>query len=80
MELFPTTGSEQEDLTRLIECLQARIGRDQVQRLIALRDHRPEQSNVWVAADAQMRQARAARVRRQQGWPRGRVRSSRPAR
>jgi protein ImuB len=43
-ELFPTPGSEREGLTRLVERLQARLGRGQVQRLELRRDHRPEQS------------------------------------
>jgi protein ImuB len=41
-ELFPTAGSEREGLTRLIERLQARLGPQQVQRLVPLPDHRPE--------------------------------------
>ena len=60
-ELFPTTGSEREGLTRLIERLQARLGRDQVQRLVERQDHRPEMANVWREADAQMRPTRGRR-------------------
>ena len=41
-ELFPTPRSEQEGLARLIERLQARLGAEQVQQLVALADHRPE--------------------------------------
>ncbi|HEY0857286.1 MAG TPA: DNA polymerase Y family protein [Albitalea sp.] len=41
-ELFPTARSEHEGLTRLIERLQARLGSEQVQRLVPLEDHRPE--------------------------------------
>ncbi len=58
-ELFPTPASEQEGLTRLIERLQARLGREQVVRLVALQDHRPERATASCPADAQMRPARA---------------------
>ncbi len=57
-ELFPTPASEQEGLTRLVERLQARLGREQVLRLVALQDHRPERATAWRMADAQMRAGR----------------------
>ena len=57
-ELFPTPAAEHEGLTRLIERLQARLGREQVQRLVPVRDHRPEHATAWRTADAQMRPAR----------------------
>ncbi|NKI92846.1 DNA polymerase Y family protein [Rhizobacter sp. SG703] len=41
-ELFPTPRSEREGLTRLLERLQARLGRERVQRLVPVQDHRPE--------------------------------------
>lgn len=41
-ELFPSARSEREGLTRLIERLQARLGPEQVQRLVRVADHRPE--------------------------------------
>ncbi|MEP7057363.1 MAG: DNA polymerase Y family protein [Caldimonas sp.] len=41
-ELFPTSRSEREGLTQLIERLQARLGAEQVQRLQQIEDHRPE--------------------------------------
>ncbi|MGH8797782.1 MAG: Y-family DNA polymerase [Caldimonas sp.] len=41
-ELFPTSKSEREGLTQLIERLQARLGPGQVQRLQPVEDHRPE--------------------------------------
>ncbi|MDP2004448.1 MAG: DNA polymerase Y family protein [Rubrivivax sp.] len=41
-ELFPTTASEALGLARLLERLRARLGDDQVQRLVAVADHRPE--------------------------------------
>ena len=44
-ELFPTRQSEDEGLTRLIERLQARLGAGQVQRLVAVPDHRPERAS-----------------------------------
>ena len=58
-ELFPTPATEQEGLTRLIERLQARLGREQVQRLAPVQDHRPERATASRTADAQMRPARA---------------------
>jgi protein ImuB len=44
-ELFPTRRSEREGLVRLIERLQARLGEDRVQRLVAVQDHRPERAS-----------------------------------
>jgi protein ImuB len=41
-ELFPVPASASEGLGRLIERLQARLGREQVQRLRLAEDHRPE--------------------------------------
>jgi protein ImuB len=41
-ELFPAAGADAEGLPRLIERLQARLGRDQVHRLLLAADHRPE--------------------------------------
>ena len=58
-ELFPTPAAEHEGLTRLIERLQARLGREQVQRLVPVQDHRPERATACRTADAQMRPARA---------------------
>jgi protein ImuB len=51
-ELFATSGSEHEGLTRLIERLQARLGVGQVQRLVAMEDHRPERASASLPADA----------------------------
>lgn len=58
-ELFPTPASEHEGLTRLIERLQARLGREQVLRLVPCRDHRPERATVARIADAALRPVRA---------------------
>jgi len=41
-ELFPVPASGTEALGRLVERLQARLGREQVQRLVLAADHRPE--------------------------------------
>ena len=54
-ELFPTRQSENEGLTRLIERLQARLGADQVQRLAAVEDHRPERASRGQRADSSVR-------------------------
>ncbi len=51
-ELFPTPHSEHEGLTRLVERLQARLGCEQIQRLAAVDDHRPERASELRAADA----------------------------
>jgi protein ImuB len=55
VELFATAGGEQEGLIRLIERLQARLGAEQVQRIVSVEDHRPERGS-------QMRTAEATRV------------------
>jgi len=51
-ELFPTVRDEREGLTRLVERLQARLGRRQVQRPVCLHDHRPERSSALQEVDA----------------------------
>ncbi len=51
-ELFPTRATEREGLTRLVERLQARLGREQVCSLRAVADHRPERSTVTEPANA----------------------------
>jgi protein ImuB len=53
-ELFPTPQSEQAGLTRLIERLQARLGREQVQRLVPVADHRPERATAVLTAEPLM--------------------------
>lgn len=50
-ELFPTPQSEHAGLTRLIERLQARLGREQVQCLSPVDDHRPECATAVQAAE-----------------------------
>jgi protein ImuB len=54
-ELFPTARSESEGLTRLIERLQARLGPGQVQRIVAVADHRPERATVVHVQEASQR-------------------------
>jgi len=49
-ELFPTRASEAEGLTRLLERLRARLGDEQVQRLVPVEDHRPERASRRVPA------------------------------
>ncbi len=51
-ELFPTAQGEREGLTRLVERLQARLGRRQVQRPARVQDHRPERSSALQEVDA----------------------------
>ncbi len=50
-ELFPTARNEAEGLTRLIERLRARLGGEQVQRLVLIEDHRPERASSSQAFD-----------------------------
>ena len=67
-ELFPTPQSEHAGLTRLIERLQARLGREQVQRLMPLADHRPERATaVQPVEPLWLRTREAAALRREQG-------------
>ena len=49
-ELFPTRASESAGLVRLLERLRARLGDTQVQRLVAVADHRPERASLAVPA------------------------------
>ena len=49
-ELFPTRASETLGLTRLLERLRARLGDEQVLRLVAVADHRPECASRTVPA------------------------------
>lgn len=51
-ELFASPGSQREGLARLVERLQARLGRAQVQRPVAQADRRPERGTAWLPADA----------------------------
>ena len=51
-ELFPTAQGEREGLALLVERLQARLGRRQVQRLARVQDHRPERSSALHEVDA----------------------------
>ncbi len=50
-ELFPTRATEREGLLRLLERLQARLGRERVQRLQRVADHRPERGTVLQPVD-----------------------------
>ena len=52
-ELFPTRASAAEGLTRLLERLRARLGDEQVQRLVAVADHRPEHASRSVPAQGE---------------------------
>ncbi|MEK8052053.1 DNA polymerase Y family protein [Ideonella sp. DXS22W] len=51
-ELFASPGSRREGLARLVERLQARLGRTQVLRPVARADRRPECGTAWLPADA----------------------------
>jgi protein ImuB len=53
-ELFPTRASESAGLARLLERLRARLGDTQVQRLVAVADHRPERASLAVLAQGAM--------------------------
>ncbi len=47
-ELFPTRASVAQGLLRLLERLRARLGEEQVQRLVPVADHRPERASIAV--------------------------------
>jgi protein ImuB len=47
-ELFPSRASAAEGLARLLERLCARLGDEQVQRLVSVADHRPERASQGV--------------------------------
>lgn len=49
-ELFASRQSRHEGLSRLVERLQARLGADQVLRVQAVADHRPEHASRWPPA------------------------------
>ena len=74
-ELFPTPQSEHAGLTRLIERLQARLGREQVQRLEAVADHRPERATAVHPAEPLWLRTREAATHRRED-----VRSAPPSR
>jgi protein ImuB len=59
-ELFPTAQNESEGITRLIERLQARLGRAQVQRMVRVQDHRPECGTVMQVCDPSLHRMGAA--------------------
>ncbi len=50
--LFPMPAAASEELGRLIERLQARLGREQVQRLRVAADHRPEMAHRFETVEA----------------------------
>jgi protein ImuB len=52
-QLWATPQDGQQQLGRLIERLQARLGADQVQQLQQVEDHRPERAYQWVPAQLQ---------------------------
>ncbi|MDP3224601.1 MAG: DNA polymerase Y family protein, partial [Rubrivivax sp.] len=58
-ELFPTRSSQAEGLTRLLERLRARLGDEQVLRLEAVADHRPEHASRTVPARGECTMAAA---------------------
>ncbi|HVL58295.1 MAG TPA: DNA polymerase Y family protein, partial [Burkholderiaceae bacterium] len=64
--LFPASRSDSENLARLVERLQARLGREQVQRLLLAADHRPEAAyRIDVVDDlAALRSRTAAKTQR----------------
>ena len=59
-ELFPTRASEAEGLLRLLERLRARLGDEQVQRLLPVADHRPEHASRSVPAQGSVPTTAAA--------------------
>lgn len=80
-ELFPTPRSEREGLLRLIERLQARLGHEQVRRLVAIDDHRPELATEVRPVDARdlSRGERAGSAGREVAAPALRYEDAEPA-
>ena len=70
-ELFPTRASERAGLTRLVERLQARLGREQVRCLLPVAEHRPERATQSSPVDAASLgpSSGAARSRLDAAWP-----------
>lgn len=62
-ELFPSAQGEREGLARLVERLQARLGRPRVRRLARVQDHRPERGSTSHEVDAATLHARPAAKR-----------------
>lgn len=69
-ELFPTRASAREGLTRLVERLQSRLGREQVCSLHLVPDHRPERATQALPAEpARVDTARLAPLAAEQLLP-----------
>jgi protein ImuB len=61
--LFPEPGGTEEDRTRMLELLVARLGADNVLQAMPSADYRPEQANLWVPVHQKVRDAaRAAQL------------------
>ncbi len=61
-ELFPTPAAHDAGLGRLLERLRARLGDEQVRRLDAVADHRPERATRTLPAQAEAVVSRAGRA------------------
>ena len=59
-QLFPAPQAQHEGLMRLLERLQARLGRERVLQFVLCEDHRPECAFVAQAADSKGRRAPSA--------------------
>ncbi|TFW36177.1 Y-family DNA polymerase [Massilia horti] len=55
--LFPEPGGTEEDRTRMLELLAARLGEDNVLQAAPQADYRPELANVWVPVQQKIRDA-----------------------
>lgn len=71
-QLFATTADARGSLARLIERLQARLGRERVQRLLPVADHRPEHAYRVELVDALPAETAADRRSRQTATGSGR--------
>lgn len=61
--LFPEPGGSEEDRTRMLELLVARLGPDNVLQAAPQADYRPEVANAWVPVQRKIREAaRAAQM------------------
>jgi protein ImuB len=55
--LFPEPGGSEEDRTRMLELLVARLGADNVLQAVPQADYRPELANAWVPLQQKIRAA-----------------------
>jgi protein ImuB len=58
--LFPEPGGTEEDRTRMLELLVARLGADNVLQAVPQADYRPEVANAWLPVQQKVRESERA--------------------